>query len=76
LNPIEHLWDQLDKHVHIRQPAPQTLLQLQQALQEEWQRIPQVKINQGGDELQQFCKQMVVTQDTDVIMQIQMCKTF
>ena len=40
LNPIEHLWDQLDKHVRMRQPAPQTLLQLQQALQEEWQRIP------------------------------------
>lgn len=44
LNPIEHLWDQLDKRVRMRQPAPQTLLQLQQALQEEWQRIPQVQI--------------------------------
>ena len=44
LNPIENLWDQLDKRVRMRQPAPQTLLQLQQALQEEWQRIPQVQI--------------------------------
>jgi hypothetical protein len=44
LNPIEHFWDQLDKRVHMRQPAPQTLLQLQQALQEGWQSIPQVQI--------------------------------
>ena len=28
LNPIEHLWDQLDKRVFQRQPPPQTLDQL------------------------------------------------
>jgi transposase len=28
LNPIEHLWDQLDKRVRQRQPPPQTLDQL------------------------------------------------
>lgn len=26
LHPIEHLWDQLDKRVRLRQPAPQTLV--------------------------------------------------
>jgi transposase len=36
LNPIEHLWDQLDKHVRQRQPPPQTLDQLRQMLQQEW----------------------------------------
>lgn len=46
-NPIEHLLDQLDKRVRRRQPAPQTLLQLQQALHEEWQRIPQVQIQRS-----------------------------
>jgi transposase len=39
-NPIEHLWDQLDKHVRQRQPTPQTLDQLRQMLQQEWRTIP------------------------------------
>lgn len=33
LNPMDHLWDRLDKCVCMRQPVPQTLLQNQQALQ-------------------------------------------
>jgi transposase len=40
LNPIEHLWDQLDKSVRQRQPPPQTLDQLRQMLQQEWRTIP------------------------------------
>jgi hypothetical protein len=34
LNPIEHLWDQLDKRVRQRQPPPQTLDQLRLMLQQ------------------------------------------
>ena len=37
LNPIEHLWDELDKCVRQRQPPPQTLRQM---LQQEWRTIP------------------------------------
>ncbi len=44
LNPIEHLWDALDKRVRSRNPAPQNLRQLQQALEQEWGRIPQARI--------------------------------
>jgi transposase len=44
LNPIEHLWDNLDRLVRSRQPAPQTLQELQQALEQEWGRIPQDRI--------------------------------
>jgi transposase len=40
LNPIEHLWDHLDKRVRQRQPPPQTLDQLCQMLQQEWRTIP------------------------------------
>jgi hypothetical protein len=40
LNPSEHLWDHLDKRVRQRQPPPQTLNQLCQMLQQEWQTIP------------------------------------
>ena len=44
LNQIEHLWDDFDGHVCSRQPAPQTLQELQQTLEQEWMRIPQDRI--------------------------------
>jgi hypothetical protein len=40
LNPIEHLWDELDSRVRERQPAPQSLQQLLVALPAEWANIP------------------------------------
>jgi transposase len=40
LNPIEHLWDQLDKRVRQRQSPPQTLDQFRLMLQQEWRTIP------------------------------------
>ena len=40
LNPIEHLWDQLNKCVRQQQPPPQTLDQLHQMLQQQWRTIP------------------------------------
>ena len=33
LNPVEHLWDELDRHVRQCQPSPQLLDQLSEALQ-------------------------------------------
>jgi transposase len=44
LNPIEHPWDDLDKRVRQRQPQPQSLQQLVNALQDEWNNIPQEAI--------------------------------
>lgn len=44
LNPIEHLWDALDRRVRRRNPQPQTLQQLAQALQAEWAAIGQHEI--------------------------------
>jgi transposase len=44
LNPIEHPWDDLDKRVRQRQPQPQSLQQLVNALQDEWNNIPQQAI--------------------------------
>ena len=44
LNPIEHLWDDLDRRVRSRQPVPQTQQELQQVLEQEWGRIPQDRI--------------------------------
>lgn len=44
LNPIEHLWDQLKRKVRSRDPAPATLQELQDAVIEEWDRIPQEEV--------------------------------
>lgn len=40
LNPIEHLWDELDRRVRQRDPQPQTLPALFVALRAEYQLIP------------------------------------
>ena len=40
LNPIEHLWDELGRHVREHQNVPQTLRQLEIAIQQEWDNIP------------------------------------
>lgn len=44
LNPIEHLWDILDKKIRCLPVVPQTLPALQQALVREWNNIPQHQI--------------------------------
>lgn len=44
LNPIEHLWDLLKRRIRARNPGPSTLLELRNALQEEWNNIPQEDI--------------------------------
>lgn len=40
LNPIEHLWDLLDRRVRLRQHPPANRQELVQALQAEWNRLP------------------------------------
>lgn len=40
LNPIEHIWDALDRRVRSRVNAPATPNELFQALQQEWAAIP------------------------------------
>ena len=45
MNPIEHLWDHLDRRVRSRQPGPQNLRQLRQMLIDEWNNFPQYRIN-------------------------------
>lgn len=42
LNPIEHLWDQLQRRIRGRPAMPETLQELRLALQEEFEGIPQM----------------------------------
>lgn len=44
LNPIEHLWDQMKRRIRNRDNAPSNRIQLVQAIQEEWDNIPQRQI--------------------------------
>ncbi|KAJ4443276.1 hypothetical protein ANN_04944 [Periplaneta americana] len=47
LNPIEHLWDELDLRLRSREMRPTSIVQLNAMLQEEWRFIP-VDILQVG----------------------------
>ncbi|KAJ8888220.1 hypothetical protein PR048_007707 [Dryococelus australis] len=40
LNPIQHIWEELDRRVRARQARPKSIAQLMEWLQEEWRRIP------------------------------------
>ncbi|GFW47567.1 transposable element Tcb2 transposase [Trichonephila clavipes] len=53
MNPIEHVWNALGRRVAGRQPPPQTLQELEKALLEEWNRIPQLVINSLIDSMPQ-----------------------
>ena len=44
LNPIEHLWDTLKRHIRERNPVPMTLGELRIAAQEEWNAVSQEAI--------------------------------
>ena len=45
LNPIEHLWEELDRRVRRRDNPPSSVLELEQALLQEWNNIPQMTVN-------------------------------
>lgn len=52
LNPIEHLWDYLQTCISRRPQAPTTLTELGTALAEEWDNIPQMRIQRLIDSMQ------------------------
>ncbi|GFW22603.1 transposable element Tc1 transposase [Trichonephila clavipes] len=59
MNPIEHVWHALGRRVAGRQPSPQTLQELERALLEEWDRIPQLVINSLIDSMPQRCSMLL-----------------
>ncbi|GFV47839.1 transposable element Tcb2 transposase [Trichonephila clavipes] len=59
MNPIEHVWDALGRRVAGRQPPPQTLQELERALLEEWDKIPQLVINSLIDSMPQRCSTLL-----------------
>ncbi|GFW13480.1 transposable element Tcb2 transposase [Trichonephila clavipes] len=59
MNPIEHVWDALGRRVAGRQPPPQILQELERALLEEWDRIPQLVINSLIDSMPHRCSTLL-----------------
>ncbi|GFT92563.1 transposable element Tcb2 transposase [Trichonephila clavipes] len=59
MNPIEHVWDAVGRRVAGHQPPPQTLQELERALLEEWDRIPQFVINSLIDSMPQRCSALL-----------------
>ena len=56
LNPIEHLWDNLDTRVRQRQNPPGNVNELRDALLEEWNNIPQAQINNLIHSMRRRCQ--------------------
>lgn len=62
LNPIEHLWDDLQRRVSARTPAPVNHHMLITALQEEWENIPQQMISKLVSSMRRRCTACIATQ--------------
>ncbi|GFX10509.1 transposable element Tcb2 transposase [Trichonephila clavipes] len=59
MNPIEHVWVALGRPVAGRQPPLQALQELERALLEEWDRIPQLVINSLINSMPQRCSTLL-----------------
>lgn len=59
LNPIEHLWDELGRRVRARPVQPINVAQLEIALQQEWQGIPQQFIRRLINSMHQRCRAVI-----------------
>lgn len=59
LNPIEHLWDLLDRKIRNRHQAPRTLQELGDALKEEWENIPQEEIQNLIGSMPRRCQAVI-----------------
>lgn len=59
LNPIEHLWDMLSRRVRARQPPPENVRALTDALVQEWGNIPQEDIRRLIRSMPRRCRECI-----------------
>lgn len=59
MNPIEHLWDELDRRLRRLQNQPQTVQQLQQALVQLWNTIPHAFIANLVMSMRRRCRALI-----------------
>ena len=60
LNPIEHLWDELERRLRARPALPTNLQELRAALEEEWLAIPQERISRLIYSMRSRCEAVIV----------------
>ena len=59
LNPIEHMWDEVERRLRARPIPPNNLRQLRVALTEEWQSIPRDRIRRLINSMRRRCEAVV-----------------
>lgn len=61
LNPIEHLWDEIQRRLNEEQPSPTTAAELSVAFQRVWARIPIAFINRLVNSMYRRCAIVINT---------------
>lgn len=61
LNPIEQIWDVLQRRISSRNHHPDTLRELREALVEEWNQIPNEIINNLVQSMPQRCREVITS---------------
>ena len=61
LNPIEHLWDEIDRRIR-RLPAQQDLAQLEQDILQVWRNLPQQFIHNYVNSMRSRCQAVIDAQ--------------
>ena len=56
LNPIEHVWDELERRLQQRNQMPTTLDELRVAITEEWHAIPRDRIRKVITSMRRRCQ--------------------
>ena len=55
LNPIEHVWESLRRHLAALNPPPQTLTELETVLQDQWLSLPREQIDRIIESIMRHC---------------------
>ncbi len=71
VNPIENLWDQLNRRAEGRNPAPQNLSDLRAILQEEWDAMPHDTCFSCGIPCQVIIKEVRTTTYSELVFILQ-----
>lgn len=59
LNPIEHLWDEIQRKLNDIRPSPTTAVELQASFLQVWARIPMNFINRLIHSMYRRCRAVI-----------------
>ena len=61
LNPIEHLWDEIQRRLNEEQPSPTTAAELSVSFQRVWEGIPIAFLNRLVNSMYRRCAAVINT---------------